>query len=386
MSESQPEVLQRVTNGLRALESCTCNNGLTRLALYPRIDNHLFVGFEEGSRNPLLLLQSKRKVTETIKLPRKREWFEAKFKKWKGDPPDSDYLVIELTDADYLDMFELVVAYVVKSVRNIERSFAMNVHKREAQEFNRSLKRWCRENPEEEKALGPKRQRGLYAELWFLRQYVLPHFDLPGLQYWVGSLGADHDFQFPTLSVEVKAIGAADEYPEIQISNEYQLDPIRRMDQRPTHDLDVAPKLYLLCLAIRDEDEEGRSFSVNDQGEESETLFALVESFRDRLGGNWSAFRSKLARAGYRRKHEKEYDSVPRRVVTANHSALYEVADKTATRRFPRIIRSYPSDPAPRVLASTLPIRFFGALPCSRHPNKTASPVRDGEAGDEIES
>jgi hypothetical protein len=66
-------------------------------------------------------------------------------------------------------------------------------------------------------------RRGLFAELYFLKNYLLPKFDAKGLKYWVGPEAGIHDFELGKLAVEVKST-AGNKSTKVKISNERQLD------------------------------------------------------------------------------------------------------------------------------------------------------------------
>ncbi|MGB8169433.1 MAG: PD-(D/E)XK motif protein, partial [Chthoniobacteraceae bacterium] len=274
----------------------------------------------------------------------------------QADRSHEQCLVLELIDIDFRDLFELLVANVCAAVFAAfqdHQSILSKPRRHQAKAFGRALKRWCREYPDADTPLGPKPQRGLHAELWFLREYLLPYYrqkkisPAVALQYWVGPLGQDHDFQFPRCGVEVKAVSASDEDPKVQISNEFQLDPSRRARGqvvRRSHDL---LKLFLCCVFLRDTEkdesiptEEDGVINKRKKGEAGETLFEMVDSLRPMLSKNHSAFWTKLNRAGYRKVHEDEYKKIRRIVAQDSRPLFYEVADRGEKELFPRIIRS----------------------------------------------
>ncbi len=165
----------------------------------------------------------------------------------------------------------------------------------------------------------------------------------PTVKFWVGPLGYAHDFQFPSCGIEVKAISPTEEDPAIQISNQNQLDCIRRGRDGAPLPSEYELKLFLFCLFLSDVEGDDivnvESENTGKTKEGTETLYALVESLRSALAENFSALWTKLTRAGYKRKYEREYMKIPRKVVMDSRPSFYEVADRSDTERFPRLIR-----------------------------------------------
>jgi hypothetical protein len=72
--------------------------------------------------------------------------------------------------------------------------------------------------------LTSEEQRGLYGELWFLREHVLTVIPQPSaLSAWTGPERTSKDFQFPGCAVEVKTTSAR-QHQYLQITSEKQLD------------------------------------------------------------------------------------------------------------------------------------------------------------------
>ena len=347
MSEMLTKVIQ-TWDELKS-RSQSSQTAAIREGLYSRFHSNLFLGYDVASQAPLLLLRSRSEIAERIKFPKERDWFTASTRYFEDKQGRDLNLALELTDPDYFNMFAALVACIVDDVR------AVRTPKQQAAEFNRSLKKWCRSFDKivDEPLTRPK-QRGLYAELWFLRRHVIPRIGPDAaVNYWVGPSGKDHDFQFPRCGVEVKATSASSEDPEIRISNEFQLDSVRRDNARSAeseHDL----KLFLFCLFLSEDEggddesadletERDLSLPAGAERDDGETLFQMVEGARSDLSESKQArseFRTKLARAGYVEKHEEEYKRFRRKVVDVARPSFYEVADHNDAERFPRIIRS----------------------------------------------
>ncbi|MEM7629512.1 MAG: PD-(D/E)XK motif protein [Planctomycetota bacterium] len=126
---------------------------------------------------------------------------------------------------------------------------------------------------------------GLFAELWFLH-FWLSCSRADALARWTGPVGARHDFQWPTASVEVKATASAQGVVH-RISSLDQLeDPVTGI-------------LYLFSLHVADD-----ALSGN-------TLPKLVQLVRSSFMGDapsLEAFDSQLANLGYSPAHADRYD------------------------------------------------------------------------------
>lgn len=137
--------------------------------------------------------------------------------------------------------------------------------------------------------LNPSEQRGLYGELRFLHDYLIPVLG-PGsaVASWIGPRRKPQDFHIAGMAVEVKtSIGG--QHQTIQISGEQQLD-------------DTGLKaLYLYHLSLRE---------VRDGGS---TLPGLIDTVRENLQGDLEAlvaFNELLFTAGYLDKHRELYCEV----------------------------------------------------------------------------
>ena len=156
--------------------------------------------------------------------------------------------------------------------------------------------------------LGPEQQRGLYGELWFLCQYVLPHLPpLQAVQSWTGPERTAKDFQFPRGAVEVKTT-TAQQPQSMQINGEKQLDNLG---------LGV---LYLCHLSLE---------SARGSGQ---TLPEIVAQARALAAAEYAAQRAledRLHEAGYFDAHDDRYGGTGH-ILRASH--LFHVRDG-----FPRL-------------------------------------------------
>lgn len=137
-------------------------------------------------------------------------------------------------------------------------------------------------------ALEPQQRRGLVGELLFLEKLFDYTGEASAIDFWVGPLGSDHDFEAMHWSVEVKTTGGKPPY-SVTVSNVRQLDP--RLDER------LAVVVFVL--------EETASAAAP-------TLPDLVERLRGRLAGSPLTaaklqFDGKLIAAGYLDVHRPLY-------------------------------------------------------------------------------
>jgi hypothetical protein len=128
-------------------------------------------------------------------------------------------LQLVLTNNRYKDIFTTLVQDIVDYLAFISEEQAATAA------FIVRLKRWqtfLEKNGLE--GLSEIAQQGLYGELWFLRQIVLPNVTLfKGLQCWTGPKGTQQDFQFSRCAVEVKTTSTK-QHQKLAIASERQLD------------------------------------------------------------------------------------------------------------------------------------------------------------------
>ena len=216
-------------------------------------------------------------------------------------------LLLSLTNARFQDIFQPLCTDVV-------RHLSTAINETEAvRTFISRLVRWQaflrRYDPA---GLSLEERRGLYGELTFLSN-LLSH-GLPSheaVHAWKGSKGANHDFQLPSGSVEIKATSANTPH-SIHISNVGQLDE------------QGVNALFLLLITL-DENEGGES-----------SLPELIHLIRSKLEGIAADdFEESLIDARYLDLHAEIYSS-PR----------YTIRSK----RFFRVLDGFP-----RLLANALP-------------------------------
>src|SRR5260221_1171926 len=197
--------------------------------------NKLFVGIYPASGTRFLLLRSRKDIAEKQTYG-KRDWFEVK--NCDGDRREKMNIVLKLNesiDRNIVFAFVGLSACVAEFVLNL----AADKERLQAEAFKRGIRHWLKIHDQKiDDPLSEPKQRGLYAELWFLRKYAAEHLNWKdAIKYWEGPAGKDQDFYFPACRVEVKAVADDDEDENdmgsgagqhIKISNEFQLDPVPR--------------------------------------------------------------------------------------------------------------------------------------------------------------
>lgn len=154
-------------------------------------------------------------------------------------------------------------------------------------------------------------QQGLYSELWFLRERLIPLVGFyPALLAWVGPGGAHQDFQLPSCAIEVKSTGTK-EPQQLIIQSERQLD-----------DTGLAA-LFLFHLSIDVREGAG------------ESLVEMVDSLRQLIATDSVAmdlYEDRLLEAGFLQSHSSQYE---RTKYNIRQAFLYQVKNA-----FPRIVEA----------------------------------------------
>lgn len=156
-------------------------------------------------------------------------------------------------------------------------------------ELQHALKRWSGFFSQHGfEGLGPARIRGLYGELLFLRDHVIPRFgQVLAMNAWHGQSRANHDFQVGPHAFEVKTTTARGPF-EVRVSSERQLDDVG---------LD---SLHLVVVVVAE------------LPDGPHTLPALVNDLREKLSSDVEAldgFNGKLIEGGYLDAHAPRYSS-----------------------------------------------------------------------------
>lgn len=159
--------------------------------------------------------------------------------------------------------------------------------------------------------LSREAQQGLYGELWFLRERLIPLIDpYSALLSWAGPGGAHQDFLLKSCAIEVKTTGTK-EPQQLIIQSERQLD-----------DTGLAA-LFLLHL------------SLNVREGVGETLIMIVDTLRQLLKAHTAAselYEDRLLEVGFLQSQSPQYERIGYNVRKVN---LFQVKGA-----FPRIVEA----------------------------------------------
>ena len=160
--------------------------------------------------------------------------------------------------------------------------------------------------------LTPQQQRGLYGELFFLNELLEISTDkFFIINGWHGPLGANQDFFYNGLAVEVKT--SKSNKPSIKISNEYQLD-----------------SAGLIELFVQ-------FYKLNEYQGGAETLYSMICGIREQLNSDILIhFNEKLENLGINHEIEEEYNNTS---YSIGFERTYQI-----TESFPKIVRNNLND------------------------------------------
>lgn len=192
---------------------------LVALRLCAESKFNVFAALEQESGHRFLLLKSNQPNIRPIgSLPSGRG-FTVRFVVTAADPEGENCLQLELTEPGHADVFDVVANDVVKNVvlsADDKKAFGTFITRIiEWQSFLDQLPA---------AGLGEAVQLGLFAELWFLREFLLRETaPEKAVNAWAGPKALAKDFGFSGVAFEVKA-SAMKQHSRFRISSELQLD------------------------------------------------------------------------------------------------------------------------------------------------------------------
>jgi hypothetical protein len=185
---------------------------LLRLAR-PDVGCPLFAAIEIASRRRAVLLR-----LPVASVPARRQWPSC-----KGLDPvalklgGNEHFGVALKDERFRDVFSSLAEDLVRRVSEAATPA------QQSSAFLGQLARWQKFLTTSPEGLSDKDQRGLWGELYFLRQHLLPQLGPSAVVGWKGSEHAHQDFQFIGGAVEIKT--TVSKQPQVvRISSERQLD------------------------------------------------------------------------------------------------------------------------------------------------------------------
>lgn len=219
---------------------------------------------------------------------------------------ERNFLCIKQSIEELDNIFELVISDIANTIVNIlPESNILNT-------IMISIETWkLFFEKNKNKALSLERQKGLFGELVYLRDFVFNNIDIPaGIESWKGPDRAYHDFEFKKIAVEIKTT-TGKEHKKFIISSEKQLDKL---------ELD---ELYLGLFSL--------NIHYNEIGQN------LIEIIDDcyKLITDYSAalytFNLKLLKSGFLEEHISEYKTR----FSVSSIDFFEIKED-----FPKIIKS----------------------------------------------
>jgi hypothetical protein len=235
----------------------------------------LFVGLELASRRRAILLR-----LPADSLPSRRLWPRSRgLEPLAVSVEDGSYFGVGLKEPRFSDVFTALAEDLARRVCEADDPAT------QARAFLGQLARWQKFLSASSDGLSEESQRGLFGELHFLREQLLPVLGPSAVGGWKGGERAHQDFQFQDGAVEVKTTLA--KQPQIvRITSERQLD------------CTAWKALFLNVIAL----------DVKDGG--GETLPAMVASLRTRLASDSATreqFEDELLMAGFLDAHAGRY-------------------------------------------------------------------------------
>ena len=246
-------------------------HGRVQRRIFPQGRRNLFLGMETPSGNRLFILGvSETSIGGLPSLPDSRG---LNVRVTSGESHDAE-VILTLTDSLHRDIFDLLVQDLAEVAEDPsdEKTGVVRFFTRLSnwQHLLRGLGR---------QGLSRRAQRGLWGELWTLREVVAPVRGMNvAVNGWRGPLGDDKDFRIDAVFIEVKTSTVAN-IEHLEISSERQLET----------DDDFA--LMLLGLSLDSREGQG------------ETLPEIIQSVRDAAAksGCLHVLDAKLDLFGYNR-------------------------------------------------------------------------------------
>jgi hypothetical protein len=131
------------------------------------------------------------------------------------DPPNLTSMCLALLDHRFADVFSALVLDVVGHLRGLSGDAAIVAG------FVGRIERWQRfldRNAPD--GLGLEAQRGLFGEIWFLKNHLIPAVGAQdAVGAWKGPYRIPHDFQLPAASVEIKTT-VAKQHIKLEITSD----------------------------------------------------------------------------------------------------------------------------------------------------------------------
>lgn len=199
------------------------------------------------------------------------------------DPDDNGFILLNLVlvDRQFKDVFDTLVLDILAAViSESDVKVILKIYSNRLIKWQSLFERF------KQQGLTPEEQRGLFGELFFMRQFLKANTDYKNLVIsWVGPEKQIRDYQFGNWSVEVKTTHG-NNHQKVQINSERQLD-ITNLEF-----------LFLNHLSLEVRQQSG------------ESLNQIVDSVTDMISSDFEAlnqFKRKLIEAGFFDHHRQMY-------------------------------------------------------------------------------
>jgi len=184
------------------------------------------------------------------------------------------YLVITLKDRFYIDIFHEFCQLLTSAVGS-----AQTQHEAHILIVNRCWRWHNFLHSRKNEMLSLSQQQGLFAELYFLKDFLFPHLGVAcALPAWRGPYDSPQDFIFDHCSIEVKSCSPNTSYL-LDISSEFQLD-----------ETDLQ-RLFLVQFQISSNDEQGISLT--------DLIASIIDAIELSAPSTQELFQSLITEAGF---------------------------------------------------------------------------------------
>lgn len=196
--------------------------------------------------------------------------------------PGKNILLFKLLDNQHRDIFSVLCEDLISSISSFTNETQL------IKELLNRFEKWkSLFDRAAAQGLSAEEQRGLFGELFFLRQFLQANSDFINvINAWVGCEKQIRDFQFLNWSIEVKTT-YGNNHQKVHISSERQLDSTN------------LENLFLYHISLEERQQSG------------ETLNELVNSIFNILTSDFislNRFKNKLLNAGYFDQHKNLYE------------------------------------------------------------------------------
>ena len=193
-------------------------SGRVQRRILPEGRRNVFLGLEMPSGNRMLILRVSADSLQGQPDPPVSRGLNVRMEN-RGVLGGGAELELVLTDAQHHDIFDLLVRDLVEAAEQPwDEGVGVTRLLARLSDWQHLLRRLS------PSGLSAEGQRGLWGELWVLREVVTPALGLQNaVNAWRGPMGADQDFQMGAICVEVKT-SAAHTLDRVPISSERQLE------------------------------------------------------------------------------------------------------------------------------------------------------------------